>query len=51
MRVVSYADLIFVSFLQFLARIDGDMFQRFLDLDPSFGKIYEASRKWLAKDD
>jgi hypothetical protein len=49
--VVSYADLIFVSFLKFMQRLDTDNFERFLSLDPAFGKVYDASKQWLEKDD
>ncbi|KAF2706658.1 hypothetical protein K504DRAFT_384821 [Pleomassaria siparia CBS 279.74] len=49
--VVSYADVIFVSFLQCIRRVSEDMFQRYLSLDPAFGKVYEASKEWLKKDD
>lgn len=48
---VTYADFIFVSFLQFLKRVDEVLFKRFLDLDPAFPKIYDASKEWLQKED
>ncbi|PVI04228.1 hypothetical protein DM02DRAFT_611662 [Periconia macrospinosa] len=46
---VSYADFIFVSFLHFLKRVDKDntLFERYLALDPTFPKIYNASKQWL----
>lgn len=51
MQAVSYADFIFVSLLQFLKRVDDSVFQRYLALDPTFPKIYEASKQWLQKED
>lgn len=48
---VSYADVIFVTVLKFISRIDEGIFQRYLSLDPAFPKVYEASKKWLAKED
>ncbi|ORY13705.1 hypothetical protein BCR34DRAFT_480523 [Clohesyomyces aquaticus] len=50
-ETVSYADFIFVSFIQFLKRIDDEKFERFTSLDPTFSRIYDASKQWLAKDD
>lgn len=48
---VSYADFIFVGFLHFLKRVDIAVFDRFVFIDPTFTKIYEASKEWLNKDD
>ncbi|KAF2472248.1 uncharacterized protein BDR25DRAFT_333615 [Lindgomyces ingoldianus] len=50
-KTVSYADLIFVSFLHFLKRLDKGVFERFLSFDTAFSTIYDASKEWLAKDD
>lgn len=49
--VVSYADFIFVSMLHFLKRIDEKIYKRFIELDPSFSRVYDASKQWLEKDD
>lgn len=48
---VSYADVYFVTTLKALETLDGDMFERYLALDETFPKVYEASRKWLVRDD
>lgn len=48
---VSYADFIFVGYLQFLNRVDEKLFQRFMGFDPSFGELFEACKEWLARDD
>lgn len=49
-ETVSYADFIFVSALYFVKRIDEQAFQKTVSFDPTFPKIYEASRQWFAKD-
>ncbi|KAF2637092.1 hypothetical protein P280DRAFT_458881 [Massarina eburnea CBS 473.64] len=49
--VVSYADFIFVSFLHFLKTVDANVYERYLEFDPAFGRIYEASKQWLERDD
>ncbi|KAL6703278.1 hypothetical protein ACN47E_010066 [Coniothyrium glycines] len=50
-ETVSYADFIFVSMLQFFKRINNDVFERFIALDPAFPKVFEACKPWLAKED
>ncbi|KAF2198653.1 hypothetical protein GQ43DRAFT_400414 [Delitschia confertaspora ATCC 74209] len=52
-ETVSYADFIFVTFLEFLKRSDGetgDLFSRFVAQDKSFLTLYEACGKWLERD-
>ncbi|KAI8936485.1 hypothetical protein NX059_006890 [Plenodomus lindquistii] len=49
-ETVSYADFILVSALHFFKRVDEGMFQKLMALDPSFDKVYEASKQWLEKD-
>jgi hypothetical protein len=51
MLAVTYADFIFVSFLEFIRRVDLRSFEKFLSLDPEFGKVYEASQEWLKRAD
>ena len=51
MMIASYADLIFVSFLHFLKRVDIALFDRFVSIDPTFSRVYDASKEWLKKDD
>lgn len=48
---VSYADLIFVSMLEFFKRVDEDVFKRYMTLDEAFPKVYSACEPWLAKQD
>ncbi|KAL1607688.1 hypothetical protein SLS60_002623 [Paraconiothyrium brasiliense] len=50
-ETVSYADVIFVTFLKFMEVLDEGIFQRYLALDPTFAKVYEASKKWVARED
>jgi glutathione S-transferase len=47
---VSYADFIFVAYLKFLERVDGEVYERFMGLDEGFNHVYEACRKWLEMD-
>jgi glutathione S-transferase len=49
-ETVSYADFIFVSLLRMMERVDEPNFERFLALDSTFPKVYEASKQWLEKD-
>jgi hypothetical protein len=48
---VSFADIVFVSLLQSLRRLNEDMFQKFLTLDSAFPTLYDASKQWLERDD
>ncbi|KAJ4301908.1 hypothetical protein N0V90_004004 [Kalmusia sp. IMI 367209] len=50
-ETLSYADIVFVTYLQFMKRVDESVFQRYLELDPTFPRIYEASKQWLARED
>jgi glutathione S-transferase len=50
-ETVSYADFIFVGMMHMMKRMDEEVFQRFLEFDPVFGKLYEACEPWLKKDD
>lgn len=47
---VSYADFIFVGFLQMLKRMDEGVFERFVGMDEAFAKLFEASGRWLEKE-
>lgn len=49
--VASYADLIFVSFLQFLRRCDQSLFDKAVAFDPVIKANYDACSKWLERDD
>ncbi|KAF2131525.1 hypothetical protein P153DRAFT_365107 [Dothidotthia symphoricarpi CBS 119687] len=50
-ETVSYADFIFVSMLHFFKRLDEGIFERYLALDPTFPRVYEACKQWLQKED
>jgi glutathione S-transferase len=52
-KTVSYADFIVVGFFQFLKCLsyDGDVFDRAMQIDPSFPVLYEACAEWLKRDD
>jgi hypothetical protein len=47
----SYADFVVVGGLNFLKIIDEDFYDRFVKVEPAFGKLYDASRPWLERDD
>jgi len=49
-RIVSYADLIFVSMLHFLKRAHEDVYKKLVALDDALPKVYEASKRWLEKE-
>jgi hypothetical protein len=40
----------FVAYLHFLKRVDEGVFQRYLALDSTFPRLYDASKQWLEKD-
>lgn len=50
-ETVSYADFIFLGFLQMAKRLNSGLFERVLGLDQAFPKIFKASKKWLEKED
>lgn len=49
-EVASYADLVIVGGLQFFKVIDEEMFAKVVKIEPAFGTLYEASKKWLERD-
>ena len=49
-RIVSYADLIFVSMLHFLKRAHEDVYTKLVALDDALSKVYEASKQWLERE-
>ena len=53
MRVVlvSYADFVFVGFLTFMKRIDEKVYEKLVEMEPEFGRVYEACGEWLKRDD
>ncbi|KAK7193595.1 hypothetical protein DPSP01_000144 [Paraphaeosphaeria sporulosa] len=50
-ETVSYADVCFVTCLKFLEILDDGVFKKYLALDEAFPIVYEASKRWLARDD
>lgn len=51
MITVSYADFYIVSFLKFLRGIEEGHYERMVKIAPELGKLYDASQKWLERDD
>ncbi|CZR69457.1 uncharacterized protein PAC_19357 [Phialocephala subalpina] len=47
----SYADFVTVGWLQFLKVIEEDYYQRLVKVDPAIGKLYDASKPWLERND
>ncbi|KAH7361368.1 hypothetical protein BKA66DRAFT_514685 [Pyrenochaeta sp. MPI-SDFR-AT-0127] len=47
---VSYADFVFVSFLQFAKVVSQDLFESITRRHTSFADLYHACDKWLAQD-
>ena len=52
-KTASYPDLILAGFWRFVELLDknGDLFPRLMRADPAFEKHYQASKKWLQRDD
>lgn len=48
---MSYADFIFVTLLQMFKRIDQSVFERYMALDETFPKVFEACQPWMEKQD
>jgi hypothetical protein len=46
----SYADFVVVGLLQFWKTIDEKIYERVIDIEPSLGKLYDASKQWLERD-
>ena len=48
----SYADMVVLGWLQFYRRIDEErLFNRVVRLEPALGRLYEAGKQWLKRDD
>ena len=48
---VSYADFNLLGFLQFCKRAGQDIFDHIAASDPAFQRLYDASTRWLERDD
>ena len=40
-----------VGALHFLKAVEEDIYQRVVKIDPAYGKLYDASKQWLERDD
>ncbi|KAL8819985.1 MAG: hypothetical protein Q9223_001690 [Gallowayella weberi] len=47
---VSFADFVLVGWMVFLKRCGDGFLERFVEIEPVFGKLWEASQKWLERD-
>ena len=47
----SYADFVIVGLLRFFKVIDEDIYKKVILVDPSLGRLYDASEPWLKRDD
>ena len=47
----SYADFIVVGMLHFFKVLDEDIYGRVVKAGPDCGKLYEACKQWLERDD
>jgi hypothetical protein len=47
----SYADFMIVGALHFFKVIEEDGYLRVVKIDPAYGKLYDASKQWLERDD
>jgi len=50
-HTVSYADFHILGLFQAFKRVGDDVFERLMQMDPAFPKLYEASAEWLKRDD
>ncbi|KAI4101079.1 MAG: hypothetical protein LQ339_005202 [Xanthoria mediterranea] len=50
-ETVSYADFVLVSGMHWLKRSGGGTFERFVQIEPACGRLYDASKQWLERDD
>lgn len=50
-RSVSYADFPLVGFLQFMKKIEEDIYERAVRIEPALKSLYEASAGCLKRDD
>lgn len=47
--LVSYADFILVSGMHAFKR--AGIFERWVEIEPACGRLYDASKQWLERDD
>lgn len=49
MMIASYADLIVIAFLHFLALVDQDIYEKLIKIEPAMGKLYDAGKQWTER--
>ena len=49
--IASYADFFIVATLQMFKRVDEKIFVRLVEMEEALGKVYEACKPWLKRDD
>jgi len=47
----SYADFVIVGMIHFFKVVDEDIYNRVVKAEPEFGKLYDACKQWLDRDD
>ncbi|KAL8718597.1 MAG: hypothetical protein Q9225_004282 [Loekoesia sp. 1 TL-2023] len=50
-ETVSYADFILVGALHFFKKLGEGVYERFVEMEPALGRLYDASEQWLYRDD
>lgn len=48
--LVSYADFILVSTIHCLRRAGEDLYEKWVEISPECGRLYDASKQWLDRD-
>ena len=49
--IVSYADFVIVACIRMIYRIDTDIYERAVGIEPALKDLYEASKPWVERDD
>lgn len=49
-REVSYADFYLLGYLRMLERLGEGLLGRVVEIEPSFGRLYDAGRVWIERD-
>ena len=50
-NLASYADFVVVGMLHFFKVIDESIYERVVATEPECGKLYDACKPWLERDD
>jgi len=51
MIIVSYADFVILSWLQFFKTIDEKLLEKVIGVEPKLGELYDAGKPWLTRVD